>query len=54
MPGAEQTNPIAWAIHDEGKKVGNVAAEYAHVQGFQFRKGSELSAKDCNSSVVTS
>jgi hypothetical protein len=52
MPGAEQTNQIAWAIHDEGKEVGNVATEYAHVQGFQFREGGELSAKDCGASII--
>jgi hypothetical protein len=53
MSCAEQTNQIAGAVHDESKEVGNVPTEYAHVQGFQFREGGQLAAKDNSASVVT-
>jgi hypothetical protein len=52
MTAAEQTDKIAWAIHDEGKQVGNVPTEHAHIEGFQFRASSELSAKDNRASIV--
>jgi len=52
MPAAEQTNQIAWAIHDEGKEVGNVSTEHTHVQGFRLREGGELSAKNCGAAIV--
>ena len=52
MSHTEQTNQIAWAIHDEGKEIGNVATQHAHVQSFRFRKGGELAAKNRLPAVV--
>src|SRR5690349_6787281 len=54
VPLAQQTDAIARPVHDDGEQLGDVAAQNAHVQGFEFRDSGELAVERNAAAIFSS